>query len=60
MLIIIVVLGLLIWYLRYKTDKIEQRIEFEMTTIRNDRDNEIENSRTEIVSPKRFEDQEKD
>lgn len=60
MLIIIVVLGLLIWYLRYKTDKIEQRIEFEMTAIRNDRDNEIENSRTEIVSPKRFEDQEKD
>jgi hypothetical protein len=60
MLIIIVVLGLLIWYLRYKTDKIEQRIEFEMTTIRNDRDNEIESSRTEIVSPKRFEDQEKD
>ena len=49
MLIIIVVLGLLIWYLRNKSEKTEQRIEFEMTAIRNERDNEIDNSRTEIV-----------
>ena len=49
MILIIAVLGMLIWYLRYKTEKIEQRIEFEMTAIRNERDNEIDSSRTDIV-----------
>ena len=55
------VLAILIWYLRNKTEKIERRIEFEMTEVRN---GGLDNSRTEIVQAHKFneekEDQEKD
>ena len=58
---IILVLAILIWYLRNKTEKIERRIEFEMTEVRN---GGLDNSRTEIVQAHKFneekEDQEKD